>query len=140
MSSSLWFTTDEITLAANLRIIERLRASGFPEVRPAHGKVFEHVGDGRRVSEMAERAQVTKQSMGELVATLERAGYVERVPDPTDRRAQLVRTTARGHAAANVGREVLDELYEDLVDLLGAAELRRLERGLERIAERLSGR
>ena len=38
-----------------------------------------------------ERAQITKQSMAELVLHLERLGYVERVPDPSDRRAKLVR-------------------------------------------------
>ena len=46
------------------------------------------------MSELARRAQITKQSMSELVAHLERHGYVERVPDPDDRRAKLVRATA----------------------------------------------
>ena len=46
------------------------------------------------MSVLAERAAITKQSMAELVAHLERHGYVERVPDPTDRRAKLVRSTA----------------------------------------------
>jgi DNA-binding MarR family transcriptional regulator len=50
---------------------------------------------GTRVSDLAEQARVTKQSAGFLVEQLETAGYVERVPDPADRRARLVRLTSR---------------------------------------------
>ena len=73
---------------------ERFAERGHPEVRAPHGNVFQFLDDaGTRVSELAQRAQVTKQSMAELVAHLERHGYVERAPDPSDRRAKLVRAT-----------------------------------------------
>ena len=78
-------------------LMVRLAALGHPEVRAAHGAVFEFLDDaGTRVSVLADRARMTKQSMTELVAHLERHGYVERVPDPADGRAKLVRATARG--------------------------------------------
>lgn len=51
---------------------------------------------GTRVSVLAERAQITKRSMAELVVHLERHGCVERVPNPDHRRAKLVRATRRG--------------------------------------------
>ena len=84
-------------LALTEQVHERLAEAGYPEIRPAHGTVFQFLDDeGTRVSVLAERAQMTKQSMAELVAHLEAHGYVERVPDPSDRRAKLVRATRRG--------------------------------------------
>src|SRR4051812_11894399 len=86
------------------RLYDYFAEHGHAEVRPPHGDVLQYLDDGgTRVTELAARAQVTKQSMAELVLHLERHGYVERVPDPSDRRAKLVRATARGgevHALA----------------------------------------
>src|SRR5690349_16846293 len=107
---------------------------GHPEVRTPHGDVLQYLDDeGTRVSELAVRAQITKQSMAELVLHLERYGYVERVPDPADRRAKLVRATARGgevYALAHefvaqteaewtrkLGKRKMDQLRELLVEL-----------------------
>ena len=79
------------------RVFDQLGRSGFPEVRLAHGAVFRHIArDGSRVTALAERARMTKQSMAELVGHLSRHGYVEFAPDPTDGRAKRVRLTARG--------------------------------------------
>ena len=90
---------------ASERLHERFAESGHPEVRAPHGNVFAFLDDGgTRVSELARRAQITKQSMAELVAHLERNGYVERVPDPDDRRAKLVRSTARGSELYAIAR------------------------------------
>ena len=93
------------TAALHRRFAER----GHPEVRPPHGNVFQFLDDAgeSRVSVLAERAQITKQSMAELVAHLERHGYVERVPDPSDRRAKLVRATERGGDVYEIAREVV---------------------------------
>ena len=85
------------------RLIERLAARGHPEVRYAHGAVFQYLDDaGTRVSVLAARARIAKQSMAELVAHLERHGYVERVADPADGRAKLV--PGDGAAAARSSR------------------------------------
>ena len=97
----------------------RFAERGHPQVRPPHGNVFQFLDDdGTRVSVLAERAQITKQSMAELVAHLEHHGYVERVPDPADRRAKLVlrhapgrravrdRRGVRGRARSRVGRRL----------------------------------
>ena len=78
-------------------LVARLAAAGFSEVRPAHGRVFENLDpQGTRLSDLAARAQMTHQSMSELVRALEAAGYVERRPDPTDGRAKLVCLTPLG--------------------------------------------
>src|SRR4051794_34120524 len=65
-----------------------LREHGYDDIRPAHGCVFGHVEpDGSRLTDLAARAGFTKQTVGEVTSELEEMGYVERVPDPEDRRA-----------------------------------------------------
>ena len=51
---------------------------------------------GMRLTELAEQARVTKQTAGALIDQLERAGYVTRLPDPTDARARLVTLSDKG--------------------------------------------
>ena len=75
----------------------RLEQLGFDDVRPAHMAIFQNLGaEGARIGELAERAKLTNQSVGYLVDYLEEHGYVERRPDPTNRRATLVCFTERG--------------------------------------------
>ena len=113
---------------------ERLGEAGHPEIRPPHGDVFQYLDDaGTRVSVLAQRAQITKQSMAELVAHLERHGYIERVADPSDRRAKLVRATARGGEVYALAREIVAEIEADWTSRLGAAKMRRLRRLLEEL-------
>jgi DNA-binding MarR family transcriptional regulator len=108
-------------------LIGTLAARGHPEVRYAHGNVFPYLDDaGTRVGVLAERAQMTKQAMAELVAHLEDHGYVERVPDPDDHRAKLVRTTARGRAVFAVVRDFIAEIDARLAARLGQAKVDRL--------------
>ena len=74
----------EAFVALNDLVIDRLTERGHADVRPAHGTVFQYLDDtGTTVSVLAERAQMTKQAMAELVRHLETHGYVERIPDPT---------------------------------------------------------
>jgi DNA-binding MarR family transcriptional regulator len=116
----------------------RIAERGHPEVRAPHGNVFGFLDpEGTQVSELARRAQVTKQSMGELVAHLERHDYVERVSDPRDRRAKLVRATDRGREVYAVAREVVDELEQDWTARLGATKMRQLRALLQELNDEL---
>ena len=111
----------------NEAVIERLAERGHGEVRYAHGNVFQYLDDaGTRVSVLAQRAGMTKQSMAQLVEHLERNGYLERVPDPADGRAKLVRTTARGKEVFAIVREVVGEIEGRIEAALGPAKLARL--------------
>jgi DNA-binding MarR family transcriptional regulator len=89
--------------------------------------------DGATVSVLAQRAQITKQSMAELVEHLERLGYVERVPDPSDRRAKLVRATPRGEQLYAIAREVVLEIEAEWTRRLGKAKMRQLRELLEEL-------
>jgi DNA-binding MarR family transcriptional regulator len=112
----------------------RFAERGHPEIRPPHGNVMQFLDDaGTRVSVLAERAQITKQSMAELVVHLERLGYVERVPDPSDRRAKLVRATPRGKQLYAIAREVVAEIEADWTKRLGKTKMRQLRALLEEL-------
>jgi DNA-binding MarR family transcriptional regulator len=92
------------------------------------------------VSVLAERAQMTKQSMAELVRHLEAHGYVERVPDPHDRRAKLVQVTDRGSAVFAIVREFVIEMEEWLNADLGRSRMSRLRDDLEALQRAAAGR
>lgn len=115
----------------------RLAEQGHPQIRVAHGNVFQFLDDeGTRVSDLAARAQMTKQSMGELVAHLEAHGYVERVPDPGDGRAKLVRPTASGQAVYPLAVEAIAEVEARWAERIGEPKLRRLRALLEELSDR----
>lgn len=95
-----------------------LDAAGFGDIRPPHANVFTFTPpEGIQVSELTKLAHVRKQTMTQAVEELEKLGYVERRPDPNDRRGRLVFLTERGKAvrpiASATGRKV-DERWAEL--------------------------
>ena len=119
---------------ASERLHQRFGERGHPDVRAPHGNVFQFLdAGGTRVSVLAQRAQMTKQSMAELVLHLERHGYVERVPDPSDRRAKLVRATPRGQEIYAIAREFVAETEREWTERLGEQKMRRLRALLEEL-------
>ncbi|TWF81485.1 DNA-binding MarR family transcriptional regulator [Pseudonocardia hierapolitana] len=131
----------EAFVALNDRVLARLVESGHGEVRPAHGAVFQYLDDtGTTVSVLAERAQMTKQAMAELVRHLETHGYVRRVPDPSDRRAKLVVPTERGHDVIATAQDLVPDLELEVGEILGADRVRRLRADLEAIRQTIPTR
>jgi DNA-binding MarR family transcriptional regulator len=105
----------------------RLHERGYPDVRLAHSALFAHIDPGgTRSSELAERAGITKQGMGQLVADLEKKEYVERVEDPEDGRAKLVRLTKKGRQHVRDAREIIAEIEEAYALWLGNGRLETL--------------
>jgi len=89
------------------RVFRALADAGFGDITTAQARVFQRIGpNGSRLTELAEAARITKQTAGFIVDQLERAGYVERTPDPSDARARLVRITERGAATIPIGSKV----------------------------------
>jgi DNA-binding MarR family transcriptional regulator len=82
------------------------------------------------VSDLAEQARVTKQTASFLVEQLEAAGYVERVPDPTDRRARLVRLTPRARRVAQVADAEVEQALAEWADHVGEDRLRQMHETL----------
>src|SRR5690349_6517645 len=99
----------------------RVAETQFSDIRITHGCVFGNIDpEGTRLTDLAERAFMTKQSVGEVVSDLEQRGYVERVPDPSDGRAKIIRLTDRGREAMAIGRELIDEIEQDWAERYGA--------------------
>ena len=140
-------------LAASVHRFARLLSSlsehrwardGYADMRSSHIHVLRHLdAEGTRHTVLAQRAQITKQTMGRLVAELAANGYVTMVPDPTDQRAQRVQLTRRGQDfktylastvadleqafAYTVGEERLASFTATLHDLLLLLEKRQAE-------------
>ena len=111
---------------------EELAAAGYPEIRPAHGLVFQHLpAEGARLTELAARAQVTKQQLSLLVDELVGWGYLERVPDPADGRARLVRPTERGEQLFAAVRGINARLEREWASRFDAERLQRLRGDLQ---------
>ena len=120
--------------AMEARVFAGLAAAGFDDITPAQARVFQRIApDGSRLTDLAAQAGITKQSAGFLVDQLERAGYVERVPDPTDARARLVRVAQRGTAATPAAAAIVAEVEAEWTAHLGRQRLGQLRRTLTRL-------
>jgi DNA-binding MarR family transcriptional regulator len=98
----------------------RMTAAGYSDIRGSHGCVFGNISpEGMRLTELAELACMTKQGVGEAVTDLERLGYAERIADPSDGRAKIIRLTERGHAAQRAGFERIVEIEEEWRERFG---------------------
>lgn len=129
----------EAFVALNGVVLARLAERGHPEVRAAHSAVFQYLDDtGTTVSALADRAQMTKQAMAELVRHLEAHGYVSRVPDPADRRAKLVLATERGREVLAIARALIPEIEERVGAVVGAERVPSLVADLDAIRAALT--
>ncbi|MBO1074229.1 MarR family winged helix-turn-helix transcriptional regulator [Roseomonas marmotae] len=116
------------------RVYGRIGERGFPEIRVAHSSVLRNLPfEGSRVSELAERARMAKQSMSYLVEDLAASGYVNIAPHPHDRRAKLVTLTERGLEMRATLVALSDEVEADLARAIGQAEMKRLRALLEKL-------
>jgi DNA-binding MarR family transcriptional regulator len=121
---------------------DALAAQGFTDLRPAHLGIFQHIDHppgGSRVTALAERLQITKQSAGDLADHLERRGYVERVPDPSDGRARLVRLTERGWRVHEAAAGMVQGLEAEWGRRMGADKMAQLLRLLRELDAHLAG-
>jgi DNA-binding MarR family transcriptional regulator len=112
----------------------RLTKLGYSDSPAAHTIISALLGtEGMRMSELAARTQTTKQVMNYLVNAVEESGYVERVPDPSDGRAKIVRLTASGLKAASDARDILFSIEREWSALYGEQEMGELRAHLERL-------
>ena len=111
------------------KIVDGVVGAGYPQ-KPSHSAVFAQIRpEGSRLTQLARGANITPQAMGELVDELEELGYVERRPDPSDRRAKLIVLTERGTACVAAGISSIEGIEEQIEKVLGHrghAQLRRL--------------
>ena len=121
--------------ALESRVLAALAEAGF-EITLAQARLLQRVApDGNRLTDLAAQAQVTKQTAGALVDQLEQRGYVERVADPRDGRARLIRLAGRGRAAAAVAGPVVAAVEAEWAAHLGPESMTALRAALLRLRE-----
>ena len=127
---------NEVKVAAVRKLFVRLHEEGFEHVREGHGCVFGFIDteNGSRLTDLAERAGLSKQAVGEAATELERLGYAERIPDPTDRRAKIIKLTPSGLEACLTGRRIFAEIEREWAEELGEELIGGLREAAERIA------
>jgi DNA-binding MarR family transcriptional regulator len=119
-------------------LYEALARAGLADIRPGHGCVFGNITrEGERLTAIAERARMTKQAVGEVASDLERLGYLERLPDPSDRRAKILRLTDKGLMAQTRAYEILAELERRWEERFGSARVATVRAVLVELHEEL---
>jgi DNA-binding MarR family transcriptional regulator len=118
----------------NRRVAQAVRERGFTDFRASFHPVFQWCRpQGSRLTELAECAGVTKPSMSEIVDILVRLGYFERTPDPSDRRATLIRRTERGWEVNRIARQVVEAVQAEWSQAIGAEAFSQALDGLRRL-------
>jgi DNA-binding MarR family transcriptional regulator len=122
--------------AMESRVFKALAAAGYDDFTPAQARVFQRIAPGgSRLTDLADQASITKQSAGFIVDQLERAGYVERRPDPSDARARLIRITERGRSTLPLAARVVAEVEAEWTEHLGSRRMSQLRDILVRLRE-----
>lgn len=110
--------------------------AGHDRLQAAHQAVLAHLRlSGTRLTELAERASMTKQAMGQLVDEVERLGYVERIPDASDGRAKIVRFTPSGLDLIKIGTEIGAGIHAEYAARIGKKKMNLLRALLEELHE-----
>jgi len=118
------------------RIFRAIQDAGFDDWTLAQLRVFQRIApDGSRLTDLADQAQMSKQSAGVMVDQLERLGYVRRVSDPTDGRARLIVIEERGRRAADVAMATSAEILAEWKTFLGTRNFTLLQQILDQLRE-----
>ena len=118
--------------------LEEYSRAGHRKLQSSHQAILTYLSlDGTRLTELAARASMTKQAMGQLVDEVERLGYVERIPDPSDGRAKIVRFTRKGRMLIKEGTEIGEAIQRKYASLMGETKMRHLRDLLEELHHKI---
>ena len=125
---------DDLSALGFKEFRQRLADAGHGTIRQGHGCVFRFIHQGgSRLTDLAESSGLTKQAVGEVVADLERLGYVERAPDPEDGRAKVIKLTDLGADAQTVAIGIFEDLERSWAERFGAERVAAMRQLLEDI-------
>ena len=124
--ADLGVLSGRLLFAVQGELFKRLHASGFNDIVPRHGVVLAYLRhDGVRATDLARLSGQLKQVVGVIVDDLEALGYVERRPDPADRRAKLIVPTRRGREQMKAATSIMADITDRHAAELGAEEFER---------------
>jgi DNA-binding MarR family transcriptional regulator len=122
--------------AFQTELFQRLHDKGFDDIAPKHGGVLAHLRhEGVRATDIARRSGQLKQVVGVIVDELEDLGYVERRPDPADRRAKLVVPTRRGRKQMATATSIIAEIMDRHASELGTGGFARFMNDFRKVVE-----
>jgi DNA-binding MarR family transcriptional regulator len=125
-----------LLFAVQRELFDTLAGQGFDDLKPRHGAVLAYLDpDGVRATELSRLSGHYKQNVGTLIDELESLGYVERRPDPSDRRAKLICPTERGLAQMRAADAIMAGIQQRHAERLGTEGYRRFKRTLTDITE-----
>lgn len=125
-----------LLFAVQRELFTALAAEGFGDLSPRHGAVLAYLGpDGARATELSRLSGRRKQVIGTMIDELTTLGYVERRPDPADRRAKLVCPTGRGQAMIDASTRILAAIEDRHAQRLGRGEYAEFKRVLAEVTD-----
>jgi len=118
----------------NSDMAERIRARGFADFQPSFTPLLGHLDtEGTRIGTLAARMGTSRQAASQLLTAIEARGYVERIPDPDDKRAVIARHTPAGRRILLAAIDVMLSIEDEYGAILGEDGLARLKRLLKRL-------
>ncbi len=122
--------------AMESRVLEAIHAAGHTDITMAQARVAARTGpNGTRLTDLAQQAQIAKQTATALVDRLEQGGYVERVVDPADARSRIVRIADRGRELLPVAQAEEAKVEAEWASHLGERRMRQLREALTMLRE-----
>ncbi|MFC0436658.1 MarR family winged helix-turn-helix transcriptional regulator [Kutzneria buriramensis] len=116
----LGILSGRLLFAIQRELFEGLAAQGFDDLHPRHGSVMAYLDvDGVRATDLSRLSGQHKQVIGTIIDELEALGYVERRPDPADRRAKRVCPTERGLAQMRAADKIMAAIQDRHARRLG---------------------
>jgi DNA-binding MarR family transcriptional regulator len=117
----------------------RFEQAGHSNITPPHGAVLAHLDPGgTRATELARRSGRPKQLIGRAIDELEQLGYVERRPEPGDRRAKLIVPTPRGRQLIQLSDGIIRDIEKRPANALGPDAYRNFKHALATVTETLT--
>ena len=108
-----------ITRAMTVETVTRMQARGVLGMQPAYPRLLGNLDtDGTRLSALARRMGVSRQAVAQLVAEIEKAGFVTRASDPDDGRGVIISFTAKGREALGIAVEVMTGIEQDYAAII----------------------
>src|SRR5918912_4578696 len=130
---SLTARMHRLEVAVNQAVLEHLAEARASGIKPSHISFVDQMGYGCRMNELARRLGLTAGAVSQIADQMERLGLVKRAMDPTDRRAVIVRPTARVRRAWNRARQIVDQVEAGWAQVLGEKRYRELERMVDEL-------
>ena len=125
-----------LTRAMSDETIRRMERLGH-HMQPSFVRMLGNLDtEGTRIGALAQRMGTSRQAASQLLVEIEEAGFVERRPDPDDKRGVIVHFTARGRRGLAEAMEIMVQLEEELAEALPSGGLRALKTSLAALVEK----